>query len=1039
MTDPTIVVCDATSYVGTTWMNLLVGSHPMAMSLGPTHKLWDRRDEGFEGVCLIHGKDCDFWTGFSEVYTGENFFRELSAYSGRTHFLFDNPTPDFVAGAIEKPGLNVKRIRYLRDARAVTASYARRTGETYYDTILPDGWYYPSFLAVPKPGSIPDQRVVRYEDAARNPRQFVREISTFIGLDLQDTTTRFWEGDHHITVGNGGPVNMVKMHQGRPIPNFESKAVYEEQYAKMVADPEHSFFDERWKRQLTREDLFHFDLLMGEKNAELGYERDTFTDAEIKEFWERYGYEAHVGERKPLPDAAMFEGQTRYNAAVERLASAPVAVEPSEAAPEVPAQQTQVTDVGPAPAPAPYVEGEPERLTEGGEIVTDAKPAGTESPAVEPSGDVVIPKAAVAPTPGLGLNGHANALQYFRNMPHLLDPCDEGTRRTTYYDTVDPERLAEKKPYIVEPSTWDDDYLRLAVNLNHFQAYGPAFEHKVTMSVGMDTMLHYGQMLKKLQANPRVRFRTFADALNNPPQGDEVCVIVRHDVDGDIFAAVEMAEIEDRLGIATSYYLLHTAPYYAVPEDGVYKRHEATVPYYQRLQELGQEVGVHTDSLTLLQYQDIRGDEALPIEIERLRSHGLEIVGTLAHNSFGIYGACNYAQFKGRPSDTRSLGRAVAVEHDGRWSPLRQLDEEALGLTYEGNDALWQDHTRLEFYSLNNQNWWRCVSNYYGSANVEAHRPDHHARLRGQPYATVIDEVLAMEGPCYVMLVCHPLSNGMRASVETPMESHRRAFGDKALEAVCGEQVFEGTSFHETIVEGEYHDPITLRWGIADGYAEFISMACENEAGQEDRPYEMIAGEDVRVLTIGRSFMAGRSVLMDTRFPQMVTRLLRVRMRNRVKIGGTSFTFDDYDKSKVREVLRGLPEEAPPQILFLGLNESDADTGGKGSFVDAMNLLDRTGISIIGVLEMSDVTEDEAMSRHSDVARRLRDYFEFPIVDPYEGFEAYAGGEPLYRKSLPEWSELAHHIAADRASEVAFQIARHYGGKAPDLSRLAKL
>ena len=66
--------------------------------------------------------------------------------------------------------------------------------------------------------------------------------------------------------------------------SFESADVYREQLENLKADPVNAFKDERWKSQLTREELFWFDQLMGGKNEQLGYQRDVFTQEEIEEF-----------------------------------------------------------------------------------------------------------------------------------------------------------------------------------------------------------------------------------------------------------------------------------------------------------------------------------------------------------------------------------------------------------------------------------------------------------------------------------------------------------------------------------------------------------------------------------------------------------------------------------------------------------------------------------------------------------------------------------------------------------------------------------
>src|SRR5690606_22479204 len=65
-------------------------------------------------------------------------------------------------------------------------------------------------------------------------------------------------------------------------------------------------------------------------------------------------------------------------------------------------------------------------------------------------------------------------------------------------------------------------------------------------------------------------------------------VALRHDVDYDIDVALEMAHIEHDLGYRSTYYLLHTAPYWNDAE---------FIDKSLKLQEYGHEVGLHVNVL----------------------------------------------------------------------------------------------------------------------------------------------------------------------------------------------------------------------------------------------------------------------------------------------------------------------------------------------------------------------------------------------------------------------------------------------------------
>lgn len=289
------------SYSGTTWLNLLLGSHEDTFAFGPPHRAWALRDQKFKGACLIHGPECEFWTKFGETWDGEeNFFVALSKASGKRIFLMDNAPQDFINATMSHPDVELMHGRYVRDGRAITASFARKMkakGVSYLSSITPDAWFYHSFQGIPLLDTLRDlgHLVVHYEDAVGNQEKFLKTAGEFLGVEYTERSYRFWEWDHHITSGNYGPMAMVRLEQGLTMANFESAAVYREQLDRLKLEPAKAFSDERWREQLTREELFWFDQLMGGKNEQLGYERDVFTQEEIEEFVQKGLADEEIG------------------------------------------------------------------------------------------------------------------------------------------------------------------------------------------------------------------------------------------------------------------------------------------------------------------------------------------------------------------------------------------------------------------------------------------------------------------------------------------------------------------------------------------------------------------------------------------------------------------------------------------------------------------------------------------------------------------------------------------------------------------------
>lgn len=104
---------------------------------------------------------------------------------------------------------------------------------------------------------------------------------------------------------------------------------------------------------------------------------------------------------------------------------------------------------------------------------------------------------------------------------------------------------------------------------------------------------------------------------------------VRHDVDNVIEPAVQMAEWEAARGYRSTYFILHTAPYWADKE--LLRRSLDTIA------SCGHEIGFHINAITAA--IETGRD---PVEIAReavgeLRGYGYEVRGVVAHGDSACY------------------------------------------------------------------------------------------------------------------------------------------------------------------------------------------------------------------------------------------------------------------------------------------------------------------------------------------------------------------------------------------------------------------
>lgn len=287
--DIQIVIIRGAGYSGASWFNLVLGSHPEAMSLGPISRILSLDKNDREHACLVHKGSCSLWLSFLSKNNSNRFFEELAVHTGKQTFLVNYPSSEIEQREIAGKGFKVQHIKLVRDGRANLWSkirHERALRETSaLECILK--WQIPKWEQVSR--KIPNDphlsMLVRYEDMLEKPMETLHEIGAFVGLDYTENAFRFWEFDHHPTAGNTGVIDTICKMQGREGWKHHRENTYSDYVSHLKENPEVKFNDEEWKRSLTRGDLLAFDCLLGKKNALYGYERDQFSDDEVKFFW----------------------------------------------------------------------------------------------------------------------------------------------------------------------------------------------------------------------------------------------------------------------------------------------------------------------------------------------------------------------------------------------------------------------------------------------------------------------------------------------------------------------------------------------------------------------------------------------------------------------------------------------------------------------------------------------------------------------------------------------------------------------------------
>lgn len=289
------------SYTGTSWLNTVLGCHKLALAMGPPDRFNDLWRDNPGALCLVHGRECELWPRFCEQYDpATGFFEQLSDFTGRTVFVLNNPLPDGFGRELERPGVEAIRIYLVRDARAVSASYARHFDVPLREAIAT--WTAPSLRSFLNSYNVNPRNLFRYEDLRADPDAAIARIGRLAGLEFPTNAVRYWDFEHHLVSANRGMIACIKLHQGQELTDdWDGLAFYQEQVEREKGDPRAGFQDDRWNNEYSFEDQRFFEAQCGSLNARLGYPRGPSRLA----YWRhRLGFGKRAVAAEPAPEPA---------------------------------------------------------------------------------------------------------------------------------------------------------------------------------------------------------------------------------------------------------------------------------------------------------------------------------------------------------------------------------------------------------------------------------------------------------------------------------------------------------------------------------------------------------------------------------------------------------------------------------------------------------------------------------------------------------------------------------------------------------------
>lgn len=132
----------------------------------------------------------------------------------------------------------------------------------------------------------------------------------------------------------------------------------------------------------------------------------------------------------------------------------------------------------------------------------------------------------------------------------------------------------------------------------------------------------------------------------------EKVIYLRHDIDIDVNQAAKMAELENKYDIYSTYFMLHTAPYFV-----------SSLNVYKKILSLKHEVGLHNNERVFQYCLNYTPKKYMGFDLRNSKKFleeqlGVSIVSTSSHGDFLLkkIGGMNLDIFKQRGSSLEDYG-----------------------------------------------------------------------------------------------------------------------------------------------------------------------------------------------------------------------------------------------------------------------------------------------------------------------------------------------------------------------------------------------
>jgi len=203
-----------------------------------------------------------------------------------------------------------------------------------------------------------------------------------------------------------------------------------------------------------------------------------------------------------------------------------------------------------------------------------------------------------------------------------------------------------------------------------------SYVSKTQDSRAVFTYKQYKELLKELQDSryvvlPINDFRTY--------KNDSVVVVgLRHDIDWHPFRALAMARMEENYGLASTWYVLPTAPYFSNYSKRQLHRFPCMLDIYKAIENTGCEIGIHNDLLTAMVTYNLDPKTVNSNDLKYLRTKEIQIYGSASHGSTVAQKAhvINYEMYS-------DFTKRSSFSYRGKTYPLGSYTMQQYGFQYE--------------------------------------------------------------------------------------------------------------------------------------------------------------------------------------------------------------------------------------------------------------------------------------------------------------------------------------------------------------------